>query len=100
MRPRLSSEGVRLVLRCSARRVPAERYNRRSYRVAIVRACREADVPAWSPLQLRHTAATLIRAKYGLEAAKAILGHTRVETSQIYAERDLGRAAEIMKEIG
>jgi integrase len=82
------------------RRVPAERYNRRSYRVAIVRACRKAGVPAWSPLQLRHTAATLILAKYGLEAAKAILGHTRVETSQIYAERDLGRAAEIMAEIG
>ena len=82
------------------RRVPAERYNRRSYRVAIVRACRKAGVPAWSPLQLRHTAATLIRAKYGLEAAKAILGHSRVETSQIYAERDMGRAAEIMAEIG
>jgi len=82
------------------RRVPAERYNRGSYRVAIVRACRKADVPEWSPLQLRHTAATLIRAKYGLEAAKAILGHARVETSQIYAERDLGRAQEIMAEIG
>jgi integrase len=82
------------------RRVPADRYCRRSYRVAIVRACRKAGVPAWSPLQLRHTAATAIRARYGLEAAKAILGHSRVETSQIYAERDMGRAAKIMAEIG
>jgi integrase len=82
------------------RRVPAERYNRRSYRVAIVRACRKAGVPKWSPLQLRHTAATTIRAKYGVEAAKAILGHTRVETAQIYAERDQGRAEQIMREIG
>ena len=57
-------------------------------------------MPAWSPLQLRHTAATAIRARYGLEAAKAILGHSRVETSQIYAERDMGRAEEIMAEIG
>jgi integrase len=81
-------------------RQPGERYGRRSYRVAIVRACRKACVPEWSPLQLRHTAATLIRAKYGLEAAKAILGHTRVETSQIYAERDMSRAEEIMREIG
>jgi integrase len=82
------------------RRQPGERYDRRSYRLAIVRACQKANVPEWSPLQLRHTAATRIRAKYGLEAAKAILGHTRVETSQIYAERDMGRAEEIMKEIG
>ena len=82
------------------RRVPAERYNRRSYRLAVVRACMRAGVPAWSPLQLRHTAATRIRAQFGLEAAKAILGHTRVETSQIYAERDMSRAEEIMGQIG
>ena len=68
--------------------------------MAIMRACKKAGVPEWSPLQLRHTAATAIRARYGLEAAKAILGHSRVETSQIYAERDLGRAEEIMREIG
>jgi integrase len=82
------------------RRVPAERYNRRSYRVAIVRACKKAGVPEWSPLQLRHTAATAIRARYGVEAAKVILGHTKVETTQIYAERDMGRAQQIMGEIG
>jgi integrase len=82
------------------RRVPAERYNRRSYRLAIVRACRKAGVQEWSPLQLRHLAATAIRAQYGVEAAKVILGHTKVETTQIYAERDLGRAQEIMAEIG
>jgi integrase len=81
-------------------RKPAERYDRRSYRQAIIRACKAAKVPRWSPLQLRHTAATLLRAKYGIEAAKVILGHTRVETSQIYAERDLIRAQEIMREIG
>src|SRR5581483_2095340 len=82
------------------KRKPAERYNRRSYRVAIVRACQKAGVPEWSPLQLRHTAATAIRARYGVEAAKVILGHTKVETTQIYAERDLGRAQEIMAAIG
>src|SRR5262249_12347377 len=55
---------------------PAERYDRRSYRQAIIRACKAAKVPRWSPLQLRHTAATLLRARYGIEAAKVILGHT------------------------
>jgi integrase len=82
------------------RRVPAERYNRRSYRVAIIRACQKAGVPQWSPLQLRHLAATAIRAEYGIEAAKVILGHTKVETTQIYAERDLEMAREIMAAIG
>ena len=86
--------------KANPKRAPGARYRRHSYRQSVRRACKKANVPAWNPLQLRHTAATLIRAKYGLEAAKAILGHTRVETSQIYAERDLGRAAEIMKEIG
>ena len=34
------------------------------------------------------------------EAAKAILGHSRAETSQIYAEQDEGKARQIMREIG
>jgi integrase len=86
--------------KANPKRVPGARYRRHSYRQAVRRACKKAGVPPWSPLQLRHTAATAIRARYGLEAAKAILGHTRVETSQIYAERDLGKAQEIMAEIG
>src|SRR5262249_41143704 len=82
------------------KRQPGERYTRRSYRVAILRACKAAGVPPWSPLQLRHTAATLLRARYGVEAARVILGHSKVETSQIYAERDLSSAERIMGEIG
>jgi integrase len=77
-----------------------ERYNRRSYRIAVDRACKKANVPSWSPLQLRHTAATMIRSKYGIEAAKVVLAHQCIETSQIYAERDLGKAAQIIAEIG
>jgi integrase len=82
------------------KRAPRARSDRNSYRQAVVRACAKAEVPEWNPLQLRHTAGTLIRARFGIEAAKVVLGHTKVETSQIYAERDLGRAEEIMREIG
>jgi integrase len=82
------------------KRRPRDRYDRNSYRQAVNRACLKAGVPEWNPLQLRHTAATLLRAKYGVEAAKVILGHTKVETTQIYAERDLNTAQEIMREIG
>jgi integrase len=78
----------------------AARYNRTTYRQAVVRACRKAGAPEFSPLQLRHTAATLIRARYGLESAQAVLGHARADTTQIYAERDTARARAVMAEIG
>jgi integrase len=65
-----------------------------------VRACKAAGVPAWSPLQLRHTAATVIRERFGVEAAQGVLGHSRVETTQVYAERLLGQAARVAKAIG
>ena len=64
------------------------------------RACRRAGIPAWLPRQLRHTRATLIRQSYGLEAAKAVLGHADTKITEIYAERDLELAMQIMREIG
>jgi integrase len=54
----------------------------------------------WTPNQLRHTAATEIRRQYGLEAAQVVLGHTKADTTQVYAERDMALAAEIMQKIG
>ena len=51
----------------------------------------------WHPNQLRHTAATLIRARFGLEAAQAVLGHASADMTQVYAERDLAKAAEVMR---
>jgi integrase len=79
---------------------PGPRYTRHSYRTAVQRACRRAGIPAWSPRQLRHTRATLIRQAYGLEAAKAVLGHADTKITEIYAERDLKLAMRIMREIG
>ena len=76
-------------------------YTRHSYRLAVQRACRRADVPVWSPRQLRHTRASQIRHEFGsLEAAKAVLGHTDTRVTEIYAERDLKMAEEVMKRIG
>jgi integrase len=86
--------------RPAARPKPGGRYTKDSYRVAIQRACRRAGVPVWTPLQLRHTAATLIRSRYGLEAAQAVLGHAKADVTQIYAERDRARACAVMAEIG
>jgi site-specific recombinase XerC len=50
--------------------------------------------------QLRHTRATELQARFGVEAARVVLGHSDVATTQIYAERDLAAAAAVMKEVG
>lgn len=55
---------------------------------------------AWSPNQLRHLAATKIRAAYGIEAARIILGHSSAVTTEIYAEKDAATARTIMAQLG
>jgi site-specific recombinase XerC len=57
-------------------------------------------IPHWHPNQLRHTAATMIRRDYGLEAAQVILGHSKADVTQIYAERDAAKAIEVIRNIG
>ena len=55
----------------------------------------------WHPHQLRHTAGTLIRREFGLEAAQLALGHSSAKvTDAVYAERDAARVIEVMKRIG
>jgi integrase len=124
-------------------RLAGERYDRRGYRQAVVRACdrafphptvvelqaaiktapkgkrREAmaalrkwkaehrdelrkwrDDHRWSPLQLRHTVATEIESTRGREAASSFLGHAKLDTTQIYVDRDLAKARAIAQEIG
>lgn len=54
----------------------------------------------WAPNRLRHAAATEIRKRFGLEAAQIALGHSRADTTQIYAERDLSLGVKIAKEMG
>jgi integrase len=97
---RQPSQALSTRRKATPKRKPSARYDRRSYRQAVVRACKAAGVAPWSPLQLRHTRATELRALYGIEAARVILGHSKVETTQIYAERDLERASQIMGQVG
>ncbi|MCH8854453.1 MAG: tyrosine-type recombinase/integrase [Planctomycetes bacterium] len=65
------------------------------YWVSVRIACKRAKVDPWHPHQLRHSAATRIRAEHGREAAQAILGHLSADTTEIYARvaMDKGRAA-------
>ncbi len=54
----------------------------------------------WSPNRLRHNAATLLRKQFGIEAARVVLGHSSAGITEIYAEQDLSKAAEIMARVG
>jgi integrase len=95
---------------------PGERYHKDAYVRAVQRACDAAFPSAagldetaaaawrkehrWAPNRLRHAAATEIRRKFGLEAAQVVLGHSRADVTQVYAERDGKLAAKIMGEVG
>jgi integrase len=81
-------------------RAPGEMYGKDAIRWAIRKACAKAGVGPFTANQLRHTRATQIRRKYGIESAQIILGHSNVDTTQIYAERDLSKARQIMARIG
>ena len=97
-------------------RVPATRYTKDAYRRAIAKAVATANrkeqedaardgreprpILAWHPNQLRHSAATEIRRRFGLEAAQTVLGHARADVTQVYAQRDHALAADIMGKIG
>lgn len=90
---------------------PGERYDTTGYRRAVVRAVERANADArltgrpciapWFPLQLRHTFATEVRRRFGLEQAQILLGHSSAAvTDAVYAERDAQRAREIALLIG
>jgi integrase len=102
-------------LKRSPRRPAGQRYSTASYRRAIERAVEKANdatlreakpgesvelLGKWKPNQLRHAAATEIRRRFGLEAAQVTLGHSNADVTQVYAERDLTKAAAVMREVG
>jgi len=103
---------------------PGERYTSRSYAQAITKAvekantiracaackplkpadrceaCKAAALPHWHPHQLRHTHATEVRRRFGLEAAQVALGHASADVTQVYAERNLTLAVQVAAQIG
>ncbi len=99
------------------KRRAGRKYTSHTYRRAIERAVEKLNahlvdqaaaagdpapepVPKWAPNQLRHSAGTEVRAKFGLEAAQVILGHAKANVTEVYAERDLKLAMEVARRIG
>jgi integrase len=97
-------------VKAGAMRRPGEAYTKDSINRAVRRAVeklnedRKAEglepVKRWSPNQLRHSAATLLRAQFSLEHAQVVLGHSKADVTQIYALRDAEKAREAIREIG
>ena len=92
------------------RRSAKERYSKDSYRRAVARAVELANeersqagvdtLPHWHPNQLRHSLGTEVRQRFGLEAAQVVLGHSKADVTQVYAERDQRLAVEVARQVG
>ena len=103
-------------VRRKVKRKAGKRYTVAAYRRAIHRACDVADrmvrkadpsveaatriIPRWSPNRLRHSAATQIRKRFGIESAQVVLGHAKPDTTLVYAQADMEKAASIMEQVG
>jgi len=57
-------------------------------------------MPKWTPYQLRHTAATKARKLFNYETAGALLGHSNMSATPVYAERNQGLADEAARKFG
>jgi integrase len=55
---------------------------------------------SWHPNQLRHAKATELRREAGLDAARAVLGHRSPQITEVYAEIDVAKAAQVMERLG
>ena len=94
------------------RRPKGDCYNPNSYRRAIeyglvklnrlrLKGSPDAKpIEQWTPYQLRHTFATEMRRKHGVEAAQLGLGHARTNIVDIYAEKNLAFLKDLAKEHG
>jgi integrase len=54
----------------------------------------------WHPHQLRHSSATYVRKRWGIEAAQVWLGHKDIGTTEVYAEKNQALLLEIAKKFG
>ena len=77
-----------------------DHYSTSTYYHAIGYGCRRAGIASWHPNQLRHTAATRIRKHSDLDSARAVLGHSDLKTTEIYAEFDNVKADDVARAIG
>ena len=102
--------GNRPGTKCKGTLKLGDRYNESAYRVAVKRAIDRLNddrreqkleiIPVWTPYQLRHTAATVLRAAAGdkgLTMVQACLGQKTFAAAERYAELEKALACESAK---
>jgi site-specific recombinase XerD len=70
------------------------------YAQAIHRVQIRHRLSSWNPNQIRHSFATRMRAKHGMDATQIALGHKHITTTEIYAEPDMKSAISAINKMG
>jgi integrase len=94
-------------------RTKTPRYTKDTYRRAVQYAFdaarkENATLPpeqrktliGWTPHQLRHEFITRVKRAFGAETARAAGGHSSLDATEIYIEKDLQAAMEAAKQLG
>lgn len=79
-------------------------YDAKTYGKAVSKAIKAAgragvEIPHWSPLQLRHAIAELVDGLTDRESAQHYLGHSRPDTTAIYAGRNRSAIRRVAQEL-
>jgi integrase len=72
----------------------------KSFRNALKNACDKLKLPRFTPHWLRHTAATRLREAHGAEAAQVLLGHARLDMTELYAAKSEKLARQVAISVG
>lgn len=79
---------------------PTQHFQPNTLYQGICKACAKANLPKWTPNQLRHTAAYNATHAFDLDAARALLGHKDAQITERYSGRDLLKAAQVAAKLG
>lgn len=79
------------------KKTPGQQYTHSSYCKAIQAAAKKAGVPLWTPYQVRHLVGCIVGQQMQLEAAKSLLGHENIRTTEIYSKSSTKQAIEAAK---
>jgi integrase len=60
----------------------------------------QRQIPHWHLHQLRHSRAVELKREFGLDVARAVLGHKSPVITEHYATLDIVRATEAMARLG
>jgi len=79
---------------------PGPFYQVNSLGHAVAAAAEKAGAEHWSPYQLRHRFARLVRDRFGMEHAREVLGHSPPGVTGVYTGIGLLKAAEAVRVLG